>query len=82
MPGPPMGGGGPAAGTIACDANTPWLTPPVSDVASSDGDSNIPTGEVPGVPPGVPAAEEPPVEEEEAAAGPVESPSLLSSERM
>jgi hypothetical protein len=86
MPGPPMGGGGPAAGTTAGDAMIPWLTLRLSDVTPTplSGDSNIPTGEELGVPPGVPAAGEPPevvVAAAEAEAG-LESPSLLSSERM
>lgn len=79
MPGPPMGGGGPAAGTTAGDAIIPWLTPtPLS------GDSNIPTGEELGVPPGVPAVGEPPevVAAAAEAEAELESPSLLSSERM
>jgi hypothetical protein len=86
MPGPPMGGGGPAAGTTAGDAIIPWLTLRLSDVTPTplSGDSSIPTGEELGVPPEVPAAEEPPVVGgvvAEAEAG-LESPSLLSSERM
>ena len=59
IPGPPMGGGGPAAGTTAGDAITPRLTLRFSDVTPpmlSSGDSSIPTGEELGVPPGVPAA--------------------------
>jgi hypothetical protein len=79
MPGPPMGGGGPAAGTTAGDAITPWLTLRLSDVTPTplSGDSSIPTGEELGVPPVVAVLVGAVV-----AAAAAESPSLLSSERM
>lgn len=86
MPGPPMGGGGPAAGTTAGDAIIPWLTLWLSDAALMplSGDSSIPTGEELGVPPEVPAAWKSPVVGVAvvAAEAGLESPSLLSSERM
>jgi hypothetical protein len=78
-----MGGGGPAAGTTAGDAITPWLTLLLCAVTPilSSGDWSIPTGEEPGVSPGVPAAGEPLVPAA-AEVGLAEPPSLLSSERM
>ena len=82
MPGPPMGGGGPAAGTTAGDAITPWLTLRLPDVTPTplSGDSSIPTGEELGVPPVVAVLVV--VAAAAAAARLAESPSLLSSERM
>jgi hypothetical protein len=70
MPGPPMGGGGPAAGTTVGDPITLEVTPIPS--------SGVPIGEELGVPPGVPAVGDPAVVVAAAAAGSVE----LSSERM
>ncbi len=85
MPGPPIGGGGPAAGTTAGEVITLAAVTPML----LSGDSSMPTGGEVGVPLGVPAAGEPTAVVMVAVmavavveAGLMESPLLLSSERM